>query len=75
MQMGDVVNLDNRQDAGKTKGTFEISVKYMQNSTWQGQIHWIDKNRKQNFRSALEMLKLMDEALAESSEEAQVINW
>jgi len=37
----------------------------MQNSTWQGQILWIEKGRKHNFRSALEMLKLMDEALNE----------
>jgi len=47
----------------------------MQNSTWQGEIHWIESNKKQNFRSALEMLKLMDEALTESTEESQVINW
>jgi len=58
-----------------TKGTFEISVKFMQNSTWQGQIHWIDKDKKQNFRSTLEMLKLMDEALAESADEPQAIKW
>lgn len=50
------------------KGTFEITVKFTQNSTWQGQIHWVDKDRKQNFRSALEMLKLMDEALSDGSE-------
>ena len=60
--------IDDRRDIGSTKGTFEITVKFMQNSTWQGQIHWIEKNQKQNFRSALEMLKLMDEALAESGE-------
>ena len=57
------------------KGTFEISVKFTQNSTWQGQIHWIEKNQKQNFRSALEMLKLMDEALAEDTDGTQAIKW
>ena len=73
--MSDIVRLDNQRDVGSTKGTFEITVKFMQNSTWQGQIHWVEKNQKQNFRSALEMLKLMDEALAEGNEDSQVINW
>jgi len=67
--MSEVKKSDNN---GSTKGTFEISVKFTQNSTWQGQIHWIEKNQKQNFRSALEMLKLMDEALAD---ETEVIKW
>ena len=73
--MQDETKLDNRRVVGSTIGTFEISVKFMQNSTWQGQIHWIEENRKQNFRSALEMLKLMDEALSESADGSQVIEW
>ena len=73
--MSELIEIDNLRDIGSTKGTFEISVKFMQNSTWQGQIHWVEKNLKQNFRSALEMLKLMDEALTETEESAQVINW
>jgi len=73
--MSEIVRLDSQRDHGSTKGTFEISVKFMQNSTWQGQIHWIEKNQKQNFRSVLEMLKLMDEALAEGTEDTQAVNW
>ena len=73
--MSEVKKIDDQRDIGSTKGTFEISVKFMQNSTWQGQIHWVEKNQKQNFRSALEMLKLMDEALTETDEDVQVINW
>jgi len=75
VRVSEIVRLDNQRDLGSTKGTFEITVKFMQNSTWQGQIHWVEKNQKQNFRSALEMLKLMDEALAEGNEGTQVINW
>jgi len=70
--MSEITKLDSN---GSTKGTFEISVKFTQNSTWQGQIHWIEKNQKQNFRSALEMLKLMDEALADSADAAQEVKW
>jgi len=73
--MGEKVQIDNRHDAGSTIGTFEITVKFMQNSTWQGQIHWVEKDRRQNFRSALELLKLMDEALEEGSNSKQAINW
>jgi len=67
--------VDIMREYGGSKGTFEISVKFMQNSTWQGQIHWVEKNKKQNFRSALEMLKLMDEALTEAEESRKVVNW
>jgi len=73
--MSEIERNDDQRDVISTKGTFEITVKFMQNSTWQGQIHWIDKNQKQNFRSALEMLKLMDEALTEGGDGTQVINW
>jgi len=73
--MGEIVQPDNRHDAGSTVGTFEISVKFTQNSTWQGQIHWVEKDRRQSFRSALELLKLMDEALEEGSKSTQAINW
>ena len=73
--MNEEKKVDNQRDVGSTKGTFEISVKFLQNSTWQGQIHWVEKNTRQNFRSALEMLKLMDEALAEAYKGEKVINW
>lgn len=39
----------------------------MENDTWQGKITWAEKNRGQYFRSALELLKLMDRALTEGN--------
>ncbi len=45
--------------------TFVVHVKFRQYSTWQGEIVWAEKNRKCNFRSALELLKLIDGALDE----------
>jgi len=71
----DLKNPVNNRDSKSTRGTFEISVKFMQNSTWQGEVHWVEQGRKQNFRSALEMLKLMDEALTESTDGSQIIKW
>lgn len=47
-------------------GTFLVRVKYRQNATWQGEVVWVEKNRKQYFRSALELLKLIDGALGET---------
>lgn len=54
------------------KATFIVKVKYRQNATFQGTIQWLDKNKTQNFRSDLEMLKLIDEALNESEPETPV---
>jgi len=48
--------------------TFVVDIKFRQNATWQGCIHWVDKNKKQTFRSALEMLRLMDEAMNSAQE-------
>jgi len=73
--VSDNLRADGQREAGSTVGTFEVSVKFMQNSTWQGQIHWVEKNQKQSFRSALEMIKLMDEALTEGTGNSQTINW
>jgi len=69
------LDLERERERNNSIGTFEVSVKFTQNATWQGHILWVEKNQKQNFRSALEMIKLMDEALAESAENKQVINW
>ena len=46
-----------------TLGTFVVHVKYRQHSTWQGEVIWAEQNKKQTFRSALELLKLIDGAL------------
>ena len=43
--------------------TFVVHVQYRQNATWQGKVVWTDENRECNFRSALELIKLMDNAM------------
>ena len=45
--------------------TFLVQVQYRQNATWQGSLMWVEKNQKRNFRSALELIKLMDDTLRE----------
>ena len=55
------------KDEGKNKeyglqSTFVVSIQYRQNATWQGRVTWAEKNRTLPFRSALELLKLIDSA-------------
>ncbi|MBC5736833.1 MULTISPECIES: hypothetical protein [Oscillospiraceae] len=51
----------------KTTGgeTFVIKVMNTQNATWQGTVTWTDGKRTEPFRSALELIKLIDSALEE----------
>lgn len=41
-------------------GTFVVKILDSQNSTWQGKVTWVEENRVQYFRSALELLKMID---------------
>lgn len=43
--------------------TFIVDVKFRQNSTWQGIVRWKETGKEVHFRSALELLKIMDNAL------------
>lgn len=58
-----------RQELAEQKGkmaTFVVHVMYRQHSTWQGSVTWAETGEKANFRSALELIKLMDSAMDES---------
>ena len=44
-------------------GTFIIKIYNRQNATWQGSVTWVEEHREQKFRSALELLKLIDGAM------------
>ena len=52
-----------------TKGTFLVCVQYRQNATWQGSVLWAETKQEQYFRSALELLKLIDSAVTEDEDE------
>jgi len=55
------------------KTTFIVNIQYRQNATWQGTITWVEQNITQHFRSAFEMLKLMEQANNQGVTE--VIKW
>ena len=43
--------------------TFLVHIIENQNATWQGEITWLDEEKKESFRSLLELIKLMDAAV------------
>ncbi|HIT40610.1 MAG TPA: hypothetical protein IAB60_00670 [Candidatus Caccovicinus merdipullorum] len=52
------------------KETFVVHVISQENATWQGQVTWLDEKETKSFRSLLELIKLMDEAV-QSGQESQ----
>lgn len=53
------------------KATFTIQIQFQQHSTWQGTISWTEGEKTQRFRSELEMIKLMMEAVSNNQDEAE----
>ena len=43
--------------------TFLVQIRNTQNATWQGTVAWTDGRKQETFRSALELLLLMNSAL------------
>ena len=54
-----------QMEKGKKKhtGTFVIHVSHCDNATWQGEVTGAEANKKKSFRSALELIRLIDGAL------------
>ena len=48
--------------------TFIIEIKGTEKQSWQGCITWTDTDKKECFRSALEMIKLIDSTLHDNEE-------
>ena len=53
-----------KQAAGKRE-TFVVQILNTQNATWQGTVTWTDGQKTQPFRSALELIRLIDSTLLE----------
>ena len=51
-------------DTEGKKATFIVKIEFCQHGTWQGQVTWAEENRTERFRSALELVRLMEEAKA-----------
>ena len=57
--------------------TLIVNMKCKQNHTWQGTVKWIEGQKEIPFRSALELIKLMDSAmeLADEEENTEEPKW
>lgn len=55
--------------------TFLVRVLFRQNATWQGTMQWLDEKKSKPFRSLLEMVVLMEEALNDSREPVESRSW
>lgn len=44
--------------------TFALKVLFRQNTSWQGSVSWLEGGREETFRSVLELLLLLDSAVA-----------
>jgi hypothetical protein len=53
------------------QGTFAVHILFRRNASWQGRVTWLEQNRVEHFRSALELLMLIRSAL--NGEEPQKI--
>ncbi|MBR0598863.1 hypothetical protein [Sinanaerobacter chloroacetimidivorans] len=53
------------------KATFTIQIQFQQHATWQGTIAWAEGGKIQKFRSELEMIKLMMEAIPRDDEDKE----
>lgn len=51
------------QSGQEALATFKIKVLFRQGASWQGKIEWLEEHLETSFRSALELIKLMDSAL------------
>ncbi len=61
--MGNLHVIDEKQLQSGEKGTFVVRVMFRQCATWQGTVSWVEGNKTQNFRSMLELVHLMEDAL------------
>lgn len=56
--------------ASTKKKVFVVNIMDQQNATWQGTVTWTDGQKTAPFRSALELLHLIDSSLEEQAKDA-----
>jgi len=61
--------LDTGSGDGERQGnlaTFTVKILFRQNASWQGCVTWMESRKAETFRSALELVFLMDSAISAS---------
>lgn len=57
-----------KEPLNNSSQSFVVEIKSQENHTWQGTITWVEGKKKENFRSALELIRLMDSTLVDESD-------
>ena len=57
------MSINTDKELNNSENSFLIKIKYRQNSSWQGSVQWIETGKTQNFKSCLELIRLMDIAV------------
>lgn len=55
--------MDGKVRCHQSGATFTVEIRFTRNATWQGYVSWLEGRKRQCFRSELELLKLMAEAV------------
>jgi len=53
------------ENKNNSENSFVIEIKSQENHTWQGSITWVEGKKQEYFRSALEMMRLIDSTLGD----------
>lgn len=59
----------------ETARSFSVKIEYRQNTSWQGTIKWLDGKQTRHFRSCLEMMMLIEDALTSDKAEGKRIEF
>lgn len=54
---------DKPEEPGNREASFLVRIQYRQNASWQGTIQWLEEKKTRRFRSELEMMMLIHEAV------------
>ena len=62
------INISEEKEVKNSENSFLVKIRYRQNSSWQGTVQWIETGKTQNFKSCLELIRLMDMAVNSGDE-------
>ena len=63
-------NKANAAHKTNSSSNFLVSIQHTENHSWQGSIQWLDSGEKIHFRSELEMMMLMNQAVLMQGQQA-----
>ncbi len=72
MQKKDARAADAEKIKEGAKATFSVRILFRQNASWQGYVTWLEGGGEESFRSALELIFLLNSALEGRTEQMKI---